>query len=133
MKKKLSMKLLLVLVAISFGLAAFKTFKKGEKSNYSETCSSWSGTGIQFRQCATDWGLRSSQFYNGYAFQIHFYFYLEFTDGTNSGNNGNIYVDGNSYTDKFSNDNSSGTNKTVQTWRITKKERKLNNGQWETF
>ncbi len=127
--------LLALLVCISFAAFTAAAFKdKPVKSTIkSETCTQWDGTGIQFRWCETDWGLRSHQFYNGYRFNVHFFYYLEYTDGTNSGNNGNIYLDAESYSDKASNDNASGTNKKVQAWKISKKERKDATGKWVQF
>lgn len=131
---KTTLLIVTVVVTVTMTLSSFKA-KEGAslKLTRSESCTEWAGYGIQFRNCITDWGLRSYQFYNGYNFKVHFYFYFTYTDGTNSGNNGNIYLEGESYSDKGATDNSSGTNKKISAWSITKKERQNSNGNWVTF
>lgn len=134
MKKIYLVAVLFVMFATAtFFLTSFKTTPVKPLASKGETCTDWARTGIQFRQCETDYGARSHQFYNGYAFQVYFYDYLEYTDGTNSGNNENEYIDANSSGDKTGNGNSSGTSHVVKTWRITKKERKDASGKWVQF
>jgi hypothetical protein len=103
------------------------------KAMPSETCTDWAGTGIQFRQCETDWGGHSHQFYNGYSFQVHFFYYLEYVNGTNSGDGDNEYIDGNKAGDKTANDGPKSVQNVVKTWRITKKEKKDASGRWVQF
>ncbi len=114
---------LLLTAVVLFSASSFTTKQITQPAAFSETCTDWSGHGIQFRQCATDWGLRSHQFYNGYDFQIRIHAQLTFTDGTKTSTL-EIYIDPRSASDKASNDGGGGVNKVVDRWTILQKERK---------
>ena len=111
-------------------MATLAAFKKAESSACSENCGEWRGQGIQFRQCETDWGLRTHQFFNGYSVKVWIYFHLNYTDGCQA--DGNVILDP-SETSSASSDCTSGTNKVVDTWQITKKEKQDHTGTWVTF
>ena len=130
------MKKLTILTSILFFSAVIfftaSSFKSQPARPDADTCSEWAGHGIQFRQCANDWGLRWHQFYNGYSFQIRIHADLTFTDGGHSGTL-EIYIDPNSASDKAASDGTTGVNKVVDRWTIMKKERKNDEGKWVDF
>jgi hypothetical protein len=129
---------LFLLVTTLFILTSFKGDGKNVSIiNKDETCTKWDGNGIQVRFCTNDmgngWISRTHEFYNGYNVKIHFYFKLDYADGTNSGDNGNIYLDPEEYSGKAANDNYAGVNQKCTRWTITRKYKQNADGKWEQF
>lgn len=131
MKKQITIAVIALCISIA-AITVLTAFKKADTINKSEeTCTQWDGNGIQFRQCATDWGLKSHQFFNGYRFKVWVYFKLNFTDGGYT--TGNRIIDADTEGYKASNDGNTGTNKVVENWQILKKEKQDSNGKWVEF
>lgn len=130
------------LIIAAFNLLVALTIITPTTIAQSPGCENWikdNNSGIQFRTCKDGDGLRSYQFFNGYSFEVHFYCVLKATDGSttgtdfNSGNYLNLYLNGGEYSDKGATDMASGTNKTIASWQITKKEKKDAMGNWVRF
>ncbi len=128
-----------ICVATILGLSAFN--KKEIRHIYSENCGQWSKVaGISMRQCTDgykhDDGERyNHQFFNGYNFKVHFYVVLTYTDGTESCSADgcwiNLYLDGGETSDQA--ENGGVGRKSIQSWRVTKKQRQDSNGKWVDF
>jgi hypothetical protein len=128
-----------LLATLAITLASFKGDEKNITINFiDESCTKWDGTGIQFQLCTkttlgTSLISRTHEFYNGYNVKIHFYFKLDYADGTNSGDSKNIYLDPEEYSGKAANDNYAGVNQKCTRWTITKKYKQNADGKWEQF
>ena len=133
MKKSKFLIIASICVAMVTTLSAFR--KTEVTGNKYDNCGEWSKSdGISMRQCSDD-GRYSYQFFNGYNFEVHFYVIFTYTDGTESCHGGgcwkNLYLDGAAYSDKGENDGVG--KKSIQSWRVTSKERKDTNGKWVEF
>ena len=128
MKKLMPLPLLVAFIAAALFISTAFTPKKTIIAT-SDDCTEWirsNSTYMQMKWCVDEYGEVSYQFYNGYSFEVHYWYKFECTDGRS--------YTGNNYLNSAAQSERADMMKSKPNlWYITRKERKDNSGQWVSF